>query len=82
MYSSIFTPVKFATHHVSTCVRHLATPAIRGEFRRTLEAGPSLQDFISGDTIPQGERVQLGRTNQYASSDLLLILLAYTPHYQ
>ena len=52
-------------------IRLLATPATSGPsalqktpFKETLEHGPSLDDFISGD-IP--ERVVLGNTNTYVS---------------
>jgi lipoyl synthase len=52
-------------------VRSLATPATSGPsalkktpFKETLQQGPSLDDFISGD-IP--ERVVLGNTNTYVS---------------
>jgi lipoic acid synthetase len=52
---------------VSRHIRSLATPATSGPsalkkapFKETLEQGPSLDDFISGDTP---ERVVLGNTN-------------------
>jgi lipoic acid synthetase len=54
---------------VSSHIRSLATPATSGSsapkktaFKDTLEQGPSLDDFISGD-IP--ERVVLGNTKAY-----------------
>ena len=56
---------------VSRHIRSLATPATSGssasqttKFKDTLEQGPSLDDFISGD-IP--ERVVLGNTNTYVA---------------
>ncbi len=56
---------------VSRHIRSLATPATSGSsvprkeaFKDTLEQGPSLDDFISGD-IP--ERVVLGNTKTYVA---------------
>ena len=56
---------------VSRNIRSLATPATSGPsvpekktFKDTLEQGPSLDDFISGD-IP--ERVVLGNTKTYVT---------------
>ena len=57
---------------VSRHIRSLATPATSGpsalektKFKETLEHGPSLDDFISGDDTP--ERVVLGNTNTYVT---------------
>ena len=56
---------------VSRHVRSLAIPATSGpsalkktDFKETLEQGPSLDDFIAGDTP---ERVVLGNTNTYVT---------------
>lgn len=59
---------------VSRHIRSLATPAAtsgssaapkKETFKDTLEQGPSLDDFISGDDIP--ERVVLGNTKTYVA---------------
>jgi hypothetical protein len=56
---------------VSRHIRSLATPATSGPsaskkttFKATLEQGPSLDDFVSGDTP---ERIVLGNTNTYVT---------------
>jgi lipoic acid synthetase len=40
-------------------IRCLATPSSKADFSQTLEGGPSLDDFISGDV---SERIVLGNT--------------------
>lgn len=45
--------------HKPSNIRYLATPSTKPDFSQTLEGGPSLDDFISGDV---SEKIVLGNT--------------------
>ena len=65
---------------IAAQIRCLATPTgpstSKGAFAQTLAAGPTLDEFISGEAVETPDRIVLGNTRGCVQSYLFVLFLA------